>query len=157
MEVSSKVLLISCLLSFFPSLPPCSHQYQYCRQMLSLIFSNLLHLHTLLPSLIHSSHPLSPSLPLLFSCHSHSILHPLLRPSLPVWTPLYPLNPCSVPSRLSSQWSRMWTAPPWRPTTRVLPAWWSSGWLSSSWWRAGRALGWRDLGGPPPWGATLYR
>lgn len=28
---------------------------------------------------------------------------------------------------LLPQWSRMWTALPWRPTTRVLPAWWSSG------------------------------
>ena len=67
------------------------------------------------------------------------------------------LNPSSVLYRLSSQWSRMWTAPPWRPTIRALPAWWSSGWLNCSWWPAGRVLGRCVLGGPPPWGATPYR
>lgn len=75
----------------------------------------------------------------------------------PLCLPERLLNPFSVLFRLSSQWSRTWTAPPWRPTIRALPAWWSSGWLSCSWWPADRVLGRCVPGGPPLLGATPYR
>lgn len=78
------------------------------------------------------------------------------------YMPLFAFLNASLPPKcllcqLSSQSSRMWTAPYWRPTTRVLPVWWSSVWQSSSWWQAGRDLGRLDIAGPPPWGVTLYR